>query len=164
MDRLPGRGVRSLTWGTIPEGGTSDTACGDRLTLRARVAVASDRMRLLLDENLSPASSRFLIEAGHDVVHVRDRGLTSATDDVVLALAAAEGRVLISADTDFGTLLARSGAIEPSVVLIRRAVGRRAAQQARLPIANLPVVQDELVEGSVVVLGERTIRIRLLPI
>lgn len=88
-------------------------------------------MRLLLDENLSPTLSAFLIEAGHDVVHVRDRGLTSATDDVVLALAAAEGRVLISADTDFDTLLARSGAIEPSVVLIRRAVGRRAAQQAR---------------------------------
>jgi len=50
-------------------------------------------MKLLLDENLSPALSRFLIEDGHDVVHVRDRGLASATDDVVRALAAAEGRV-----------------------------------------------------------------------
>jgi predicted nuclease of predicted toxin-antitoxin system len=66
-------------------------------------------MRLLLDENLSPAVSGFLVEAGHDVVHVRDRGLTSARDDVVLAVAATEERVLISADTDFGTLLARSG-------------------------------------------------------
>jgi predicted nuclease of predicted toxin-antitoxin system len=121
-------------------------------------------MRLLLDENLSPALSRFLIEAGHDVVHVRDRGLTSATDDVVLALAAAEGRVLISADTDFGTLLARSGATEPSVVLIRRAVGRRAAEQARLLIANLPVAKDDLEDGAVVVLGEKTLRIRRLPI
>jgi len=54
-------------------------------------------MKLLLDENLSPALSRFLIEDGHDVVHIRDRGLASATDDVVLALTAAQGRVLISA-------------------------------------------------------------------
>lgn len=44
-------------------------------------------MRLLLDENLSPGMSDFLVEAGHDVVHVRDRGLTSVSDDVVLALA-----------------------------------------------------------------------------
>lgn len=121
-------------------------------------------MRLLLDENLSPVLSGFLIEAGHDVVHVRDRGLTSANDDVVLELAAAEDRVLISADTDFGTLLARSGASKPSVVLIRRAVGRRAAEQARLIIDNLPVVRDDLQGGAVVVLGEKTIRIRPLPI
>jgi len=67
--------------------------------------------------------------------------LASAADDVVLALVAAEERVLISADADFGTLLARSGATEPSVVLRRRAVGRRAAEQARLLIDNLPVVE-----------------------
>lgn len=55
-----------------------------------RVAVAVDSMRLLLDENLSPAMSSFLIEAGRSVVHVRDRGLTSASDDMVLALAVTE--------------------------------------------------------------------------
>lgn len=62
-----------------------------------------------------------------------------------------EKRVLVSADTDFGTLLARSGAAKPSVVLIRRTVGRRAAQQARLLIDNLPEVQDDLEDGAVVV-------------
>lgn len=121
-------------------------------------------MRLLLDENLSPALSPFLVEAGHDVVHVRDRGLASAADEAVLAVAASEGRVLISADTDFGTLLARSGATEPSIVLIRRAVGRRATEQARLLIDNLPVAADDLENGAVVVLGEKTMRIRQLPI
>ena len=75
-----------------------------------------------------------------------------------------EERVLVSADTDFGTLLARSGADKPSVVLIRRAIGRRAAQQARLLIDNLPEVQDDLEIGAVVVFGETTIRIRRLPI
>jgi hypothetical protein len=37
--------------------------------------------------------------------------------------------VLISADTDFGSLLARSHSQSPSVVLIRRLIGRRAADQ-----------------------------------
>ncbi|MBS4730690.1 hypothetical protein MSM1_21045 [Mycobacterium sp. SM1] len=72
--------------------------------------------------------------------------------------------MLISADTDFGTSLARSGTTEPSIVLIRRAVGRRAAQQARLLIDNLPVAEAGLEDGSVVVLGEETMRIRRLPI
>jgi predicted nuclease of predicted toxin-antitoxin system len=63
-------------------------------------------MRILLDENLSPILRDLLVNAGHDVVHVRDLELVSAPDEVVMDRAAAENRVLISADTDFGTLLA----------------------------------------------------------
>lgn len=61
-------------------------------------------MKLLLDNNLS-AKLALLAGAGHDVTHVRDHGLASADDQTVLALAVETGRVLISADTDFGTLL-----------------------------------------------------------
>jgi predicted nuclease of predicted toxin-antitoxin system len=80
-------------------------------------------MRFLLDENLSPKLVELL---GHDVVHVTDIGLASASDEVVIAAASADDRILINADTDFGTLLARSHASRPSFVLIRRASGRRA--------------------------------------
>jgi hypothetical protein len=52
---------------------------------------------------------------------VGDRGLSRASDDDVLALAVAKGRVLVSEDTDFGALIARSGARVPSFVLIRAA-------------------------------------------
>jgi predicted nuclease of predicted toxin-antitoxin system len=73
-------------------------------------------MRLLIDNNLSPRLAHFLAEAGHDCAHVRDFGLQSAPDDAVLAYAARERRVIVSADTDFGMLLAGSGAHEPSIV------------------------------------------------
>jgi predicted nuclease of predicted toxin-antitoxin system len=33
-------------------------------------------MRLLLDNKLSPRLAGYLQDAGHDVVHVRDHGLT----------------------------------------------------------------------------------------
>ena len=89
-------------------------------------------MRFLLDENLSPRLGVFLRDAGHDVVHVRDIGLMSATDEVVIEAARSERRVLISADTDFGTLLARTASNSPSFVLMRRASGRRAVDQAAL--------------------------------
>jgi predicted nuclease of predicted toxin-antitoxin system len=42
-----------------------------------------------------------------------------ATDDGVLACALRKHRVLITTDTDFGTLLALSGADGPSVLLLR---------------------------------------------
>jgi predicted nuclease of predicted toxin-antitoxin system len=76
-------------------------------------------MRFLVDQNLSPLLAAELRNAGHDVTHTRDLGLSKATDDVSLKHALDEGRVLISADTDFGLLLAESGADRPSFVLLR---------------------------------------------
>jgi predicted nuclease of predicted toxin-antitoxin system len=121
-------------------------------------------MRFLLDENLSPKLVELLGRDRHDVVHVRDIGLVSASDEVVIAAASADDRILISADTDFGTLLARSHASRPSFVLIRRAAGRRANDQAALIIDNLVAVEADLEVGAIVVLGDSTVRIRRLPI
>jgi len=121
-------------------------------------------MRFLIDNNLSPLLAVELTAAGHDAVHVRDYGLQAATDQVVLARARGDDRVLISADTDFGTLLAREGADRPSVMLIRRLIGRRATAQAVIILANLDAVADDLDGGAVVVLTEEWVRVRRLPI
>ena len=118
-------------------------------------------MRFLVDNNLSPVLAEILRAAGHDVSHVREVGLQAAADQVVLAAAKAEQRVVISADTDFGTLLSRSGAKLPSVLLIRRLVGRRAT--AATILANLPAVADDLEAGAIVVLTDEWVRIRRLP-
>lgn len=121
-------------------------------------------MRFLVDQCLSPDFAAKLFEAGHDVVHLRDLGMERAGDPEVLHHARSEDRVLVSADTDFGTLLARSTATRPSVVIFRRATGRRPTAQARLLIANLPAIEEALDEGSVVVIEEARLRVRHLPI
>ena len=78
-------------------------------------------MRLLVDNNLSPTLVERLTRGGHDAVHVRAYDLHAAPDKVVLQRARDEGRVLVSADTDFGALLARQHDEQPSVLLLRRA-------------------------------------------
>lgn len=121
-------------------------------------------MRFLLDANQSPLLGELLARAGHDVVHVRHLRLERALDTVVLRRADEDGRVVVSGDTDFGELLARSGATGPSVLLLRRQGQRRAVELAALIVANLDQVAEDLDAGAVVVLEADRIRIRRLPI
>ena len=105
-----------------------------------------------------------LRQNGHDAAHVRDYGLQTADDDVIFALAKKEGRILVSADTDFGTLIALSKDTQPSVLLLRSVASHRPERQAALLLANLPAVEDSLTRGSIVVIERGRIRVRPLPI
>lgn len=92
-------------------------------------------MRILVDNALSPMLARGLQEAGHDAVHVRDYGLGDASDETICLRAAEEGRVIVSADTDFGTLLAVREEEGPSVVLLRR-ISHRGVRKSNSPYSQ----------------------------
>jgi predicted nuclease of predicted toxin-antitoxin system len=77
-------------------------------------------VKFLVDECLTRDVAERLTAAGHDAVHVGDLGLLGATDLEVMASAVESRRVVISADTDFGELLAKGGRRLPSVILLRR--------------------------------------------
>lgn len=121
-------------------------------------------MKFLIDNNLSPRLASELTLLGHDVVHVRSVGLGDATDEAVLERARVDHRVLISADTDFGTLLGRTHAVSPSIVIWRRAIGRSPEEMALIISANLEAAEPDLEAGAVVVLTGEAIRVRRLPI
>ncbi len=90
---------------------------------------------------------------------MRDQGLAAAPDGQVLGFAREHDRVLVSADTDFGTLLARTGMRTSSVVLIRRSGARRATELAKLLLANLGTVEEDLNAGAIVVVGDNELRV-----
>lgn len=122
-------------------------------------------MRLLVDANLSPKVAVALGKSGLESVHVGDVGLLTASDRSIVDYATANAPVIVSADTDFGELLAATrGATRPSVVLLRSADRLTPDEQAALLAANLPAIAGDLESGAVVTIARGRMRIRSLPI
>lgn len=121
-------------------------------------------MRLLLDANLSPRVADSLRAAGFDAAHVADLDLVTATDDATFDRAAEDGLVVVTADSDFGAMLALRRTTSPSVVHLRHVAELVAERHADLLVANLPQIADDLTRGVIVSLSPTRLAIRELPI
>jgi predicted nuclease of predicted toxin-antitoxin system len=90
--------------------------------------------------------------------------MASPSDDAITDRAFAEDAVVVTADTDFGTILARRRTAAPSVVLFRGA-GRRSPGEQAVAIERLPAdVLQALETGALVVIEQSRTRVRALPI
>ncbi len=121
-------------------------------------------MNFLIDNSLSPVFAETLRMAGHDSVQVRRYGIHKADDEVIFDRAAEEVRVLVSAGTDFGTILTTRQGAKPSVILFGRESAQRPEAQAGLLLANLSTISDLLYQGSIIVFEEGRLRSRSLPL
>ena len=120
-------------------------------------------MKILIDMNLSPLWTEFLVSNGIGAIHWSTVGQASDPDTEVLEYAAANGFVLFTHDLDFGALLAARRSGEPSVLQVR--------SQDVLPSAIGPVIlraieaaRDQLEAGAIVSVDLAQNRIRLLPL
>jgi predicted nuclease of predicted toxin-antitoxin system len=61
--------------------------------------------KFLVDENIPSAVARFLRDRGFELKEAAEAGLTGAPDDVIMALARKEQRVLLTFDKHFANVL-----------------------------------------------------------
>lgn len=83
-------------------------------------------------------------------------------DSEVLALAVAEGRLLLTFDRDFGRLIFREGKAPPAGVIYLRFAVHEPVQPADR-VLRLIEQASEILEGRYVVVGGEAVRIRPLP-
>lgn len=114
-------------------------------------------MKFLLDVcTASRALCNALIDAGHDVLSVAD-GYADAPDDVLLALAHKQGRVLVTEDKDFGKLIFAENLPHRSVV---RLVGLNSMEQADAMRNLIDQHSDAMHAGAIIVVTKKLSRIR----
>ncbi len=120
-------------------------------------------LKLLLDQGLPRSASQLLSSAGVDTIHVAEIGFATAEDEEILIKAEEEGRVVVTLDADFHSLLALKGVNSPSVIRIR--IERLKAQAfTNLLLSVLPTCKENLLKGAVVTIERNRIRFRLLPL
>lgn len=76
-------------------------------------------MRPLIDQNLPRSLATRLAFARHDAVHTSDEGLEMATDPVVFAACINQNRILVTGNKKLTKFLAASGALAPTVIIVR---------------------------------------------
>lgn len=76
-------------------------------------------MKFLLDENLPPSLASHLTNIGYAARHVISIGYNNIPDFKIAEFAAQTGEIVLTHDTDFGTILALTGSSKPSVILFR---------------------------------------------
>lgn len=121
-------------------------------------------MKFLVDANLSPQVAKRLRGAGHDALHVIDVGMGTADDAPILRRAAEADEIIVTADADFGSLLALGGHARPSVVLLRSSDHLIPHEQGDLVLRSLDHISDELAAGAVASVTPERIRVRMLPV
>ena len=118
-------------------------------------------MRFLANENFPLESVRRLREARHEVLFAGE-SMPGTKDEEVLALAAREGRILLTFDRDYGELIYLRGMAAPLGVVHLRFVPLTPSHPAEIML-SLEQVAGLLLENRYTVVEPPRIRQRPLP-
>jgi predicted nuclease of predicted toxin-antitoxin system len=117
-------------------------------------------MKFFVDENVSRRIAERLERDGHLIVYGQDVA-HGAQDVDVLALALAQGAIVLTEDTDFGDLVMRQHRPSAGVLLLRLS-GMARSQQPDY-VAQTIAAHAATIAGSFTVVTRSPVRTRSLP-
>lgn len=120
-------------------------------------------MKLLADVHISPVTVAFLNGLGYDTVRVSDVLSASATDSAIIECAFEKERTVLTQDLDFSAIMALSGQNKPSIITLRLTSSRVELVNALLETA-LPMIAQDVANGSLITIEEQGFRSRGLPL
>ena len=120
-------------------------------------------MRFLADAGISPKTVGFLLEIGHEAIHVSTIGMQTAEDRALIQRAVVDGAVILTFDLDFGDILALGVLDRPSVVIFRLSDERADSVNRRLAAVLADRLAD-LEAGALILVEDTRYRMRKLPI
>ena len=116
-------------------------------------------MKLLFDENLSPAHANRLRRQGFDAASVSEEGLAGASDALVRSAAVNAGRILVTSDGDFANILRYPVEGTPGVIWLRLHPPTEEKIRAALDRC-LTMLGNQSFAGKLVVVDKDKIRVR----
>jgi predicted nuclease of predicted toxin-antitoxin system len=116
-------------------------------------------MRLKIDENLPVDVAVLLRQAGHDPSTVLEQGLGGQPDQDVARVCAAEGRALLTLDTDFANTRRYPPSDYQGLIVMRLA---RQDKPYVIEVVRrlIALLEREPVEGRLWIVEERRVRVR----
>lgn len=123
---------------------------------------SGEDMKFLVDMSISPKTVEFLKKKGYEAVRASDLGMARSKDEEIFNYAIENDMILITADLDFGNILAYTKSRKPSTIIFR--LKNPSPENANnLLSSTLPKIEP-LKKGVIVIVEDRRIRIRELPI
>ena len=120
-------------------------------------------MNFLADMCVDVRIVQWLLEQGHDAIHLREQGLHRMPNGEIFDKAIYEDRIVITFDLDFAEIASLTKGKKVSVILFRLRNTRSYHVIERLSVV-LKESLNALQKGAIVVVEESRHRVRYLPI
>lgn len=116
-------------------------------------------MKLFANENLFEPIILHLRETGHDVLSIRDSGLSGISDDEVYKRACKEQYVIITMDKDFSKIF-RFPPEQCGGIILVKIYKRTVEETLNIFKKNFEGVKAEDIKGNLIIITPEGVRIR----
>jgi len=120
-------------------------------------------MKILIDMNLSPKWSNFLIKNGIEAIHWSSVGSHDSTDEDIFSYAKKQNLTILTSDLDFGFILAITHGKKPSVIQIK-AGALSSNNIGDMVVSAIKLLTEDIEQGALITIDTHKTRVSLLPL